>query len=392
MKAAAAVALALLAAGIAPAQEAWRSSKVQYDASGRLFYPADASGNRIPDYSHAGYKGGGVPLPTVPVVLTLSPVAGDNTAHIQAAIDEVGDAAGAGRRLSRRGSAHRRRLRGRRHCPRSTRAAWCSAALATAPTRRLTQSCGAPGRRRPPSSSPAAAPTTISGPKCRERAGSITTPRVGVGLAQLHRRRCLALRVGDPVIILHPSTPAWIAAMDNGGVTDANTWRPGDIDIRYHRYITADLRQHDRHRRAGVQPPRALAVAELRLQVRPVVHPDGTSASRSCWSTSSPPDPNPRTTPRTRSPSSAPRTVGCATPPCSTSCTPECSSRTPRAAPSSARGRSSRIPSLPASAATTSRPITRSSSCSATASPASPATPSSPTAPAPTPASWCSTP
>src|SRR5512134_3538887 len=69
---------------------AWTSSMVQLDAQGRLSYPADANGNRIPDYSHAGYKGGGVPLPAVPVVRTVSPVSGDDTANIQAAIDQVG--------------------------------------------------------------------------------------------------------------------------------------------------------------------------------------------------------------------------------------------------------------------------------------------------------------
>src|SRR5687768_9169572 len=37
---------------------AWTSSMVQVDAQGRLSYPSDASGNRIPDFSHAGYKGG----------------------------------------------------------------------------------------------------------------------------------------------------------------------------------------------------------------------------------------------------------------------------------------------------------------------------------------------
>jgi hypothetical protein len=52
---------------------AWTSSQVQLDAQGRLSYPADASGNRIPDFSHAGYKGGGVPLPTnIPIVRTLT--------------------------------------------------------------------------------------------------------------------------------------------------------------------------------------------------------------------------------------------------------------------------------------------------------------------------------
>lgn len=45
--------------------------------------------NKIPDFSFAGYKGGGVPLPDVPVKKTVEPVTGNNRAIIQAAIDEV---------------------------------------------------------------------------------------------------------------------------------------------------------------------------------------------------------------------------------------------------------------------------------------------------------------
>src|SRR5258705_13298829 len=75
---------------VALAQADWTSARVHLDAKGPLVYPADAQDNRIPDYSNAGYKGGGVPLPIVPVVLTISPIPGDNTANIQAAIDAVG--------------------------------------------------------------------------------------------------------------------------------------------------------------------------------------------------------------------------------------------------------------------------------------------------------------
>lgn len=45
--------------------------------------------NRIPDFSHAGYRGGGVPLPHAEVVLTLDPADGDDRERIQAAIDGV---------------------------------------------------------------------------------------------------------------------------------------------------------------------------------------------------------------------------------------------------------------------------------------------------------------
>jgi len=55
----------------------------------RLHYGADERGNRIMDFSHAGYGGGGVHLPMLPTVRRLEPAPGDNTARIQEAIDEV---------------------------------------------------------------------------------------------------------------------------------------------------------------------------------------------------------------------------------------------------------------------------------------------------------------
>ena len=45
--------------------------------------------NRLPDFSFAGYKGGGVALPSVPVRMTISALPGDNRAAIQSAIDAV---------------------------------------------------------------------------------------------------------------------------------------------------------------------------------------------------------------------------------------------------------------------------------------------------------------
>ena len=64
-------------------------SKVYPGPDGKLVYVPDDKGNIIHDTSHAGYRGGGVPIPTVPVKETIWPVPGDNTAHVQAAIDRV---------------------------------------------------------------------------------------------------------------------------------------------------------------------------------------------------------------------------------------------------------------------------------------------------------------
>lgn len=69
----------------------WQSDLIKIDQTGKLTYFPDDFGYSIPDFSAAGYRGGGVPLPDVPVVKTISPVSGDNTEHIQAALDEVGN-------------------------------------------------------------------------------------------------------------------------------------------------------------------------------------------------------------------------------------------------------------------------------------------------------------
>lgn len=58
-------------------------------SNGRLVFQADAKGNRVVDFSGVGYKGGAVPLPLVPVKVVCSPVAGDNVANIQNAINQV---------------------------------------------------------------------------------------------------------------------------------------------------------------------------------------------------------------------------------------------------------------------------------------------------------------
>ena len=55
---------------------------------GRLVYEADARGNRVPDFSHAGY-GGGVAIPDAVVKVRVPAAPGDATARIQAAIDHV---------------------------------------------------------------------------------------------------------------------------------------------------------------------------------------------------------------------------------------------------------------------------------------------------------------
>jgi hypothetical protein len=65
------------------------TSLVYPGADGKLVYVPDSLGYKIPDFSHAGYKGGGVPIPHVAIRETVWPLPGNNADHVQAAIDRV---------------------------------------------------------------------------------------------------------------------------------------------------------------------------------------------------------------------------------------------------------------------------------------------------------------
>ena len=62
---------------------------VTIDANGALTYAPDERGNIIPDFSGVGYRNGESSIPDVPVVLQISPVAGDNYDNVQNAINQV---------------------------------------------------------------------------------------------------------------------------------------------------------------------------------------------------------------------------------------------------------------------------------------------------------------
>ena len=85
------VALAFCGACVTVKKSEGSTSKWVYPGrDGKLIYKTTSRGDRIMDFSTAGYRGGGVPLPDVPVKKTIQPDgAPDDTAMIQAAIDEV---------------------------------------------------------------------------------------------------------------------------------------------------------------------------------------------------------------------------------------------------------------------------------------------------------------
>src|SRR5688572_7135167 len=65
------------------------SEWVYKNSKGKLEYKTLPAGDRIMDFSFAGYMGGGVRIPHVEAKIVLSPKEGDNSDAIQQAIDKV---------------------------------------------------------------------------------------------------------------------------------------------------------------------------------------------------------------------------------------------------------------------------------------------------------------
>lgn len=68
---------------------AQQSHWVRQDSGGKLLYTYTSKGDRIPDFSYAGYEGGGVALPSIPAKRTIKPSGADDCDAIQSAIDAV---------------------------------------------------------------------------------------------------------------------------------------------------------------------------------------------------------------------------------------------------------------------------------------------------------------
>lgn len=211
---------------------------VQVGKSGKLLYRKDARGNRVPDFSNAGYGGGGVALPSAPVRATVRPIAGDAGPTIQAAIDQVsrlspGADGVRGAVLLKKGTyriAGSLRLRHSGVVLRGEGQGADGTVLVAAGTgqRTLIDAGGQGDRREVPGTRRA-----------------LIDDYVPVGARSFRVASAAGLQVGDTIIVERPSTAAWIHALgmdripprpDGGKVTQ---WTAGSKDLLFDRVITA---------------------------------------------------------------------------------------------------------------------------------------------------------
>jgi len=228
----------MVAATVATTGSAADFSKryVTQGPGGGLEYEVGPRGDRMPDYSHAGYRGGGVDPPMVAATVIVEPTTGDATDLIQRAIDHVAtltpDAEGfRGAVLLASGEY---RVAGQLHITasgvvlrgRGSDRDGGSVIVATGRDRRGV--IAVRGGRAPE-------PDT---------AVAIVDAYVPCGAARLSLASGHGLSVGDHVVIEHPSTKAWITALgmdrfpSRGGGSWLD-WKPGSLDLAFERVVTA---------------------------------------------------------------------------------------------------------------------------------------------------------
>jgi hypothetical protein len=193
------------------------SSWVYYGDHGRLEYATDASGNRIMDYSSAGYRGGGVPLPRVPVRITVYPSGSDDTATIQSAIDTV--------------SARQPDFRGFRGAVLLAPGTFNVSATINITTSGVVltgSGSGSGGSVLTMSGSPfTLLAVSGSGTYTQGTPVSITDTYIPSGATSFHVSEASGFKVGDAVLISRPVTEAWVHFMGMDSLVlkgAAQTW------------------------------------------------------------------------------------------------------------------------------------------------------------------------
>jgi len=220
------------------AQE-WQSQIVYYGSNGKLNYKSDSDGNKIPDFSYAGYKNGETGIPIIPVVKTIEPVLGDNTSHIQNAINEVAslpiDANGFRGTLLLKAGIYR--VYGTINLNESGIILRGEGDGADSLTNTIIYGIGDVPHQRTILVAGGGSLTRwseqIPGTKT-----NITSQKVFAGSFKFTVENSSLYQPGDNIIIYHPITEEWIAAVDGGGTASDPAWTTSDaIYIIYNRYI-----------------------------------------------------------------------------------------------------------------------------------------------------------
>ncbi|MBN1302086.1 MAG: T9SS type A sorting domain-containing protein [Melioribacteraceae bacterium] len=228
--------------------QSWQSSIVYTNENGQLQYIRDKEGNCVPDFSYAGYKNGNESFPSVPVVKTISPVEGDNTSHINNAIIQMSlyPVQENGFRGALLLEAGKYEIKGRLYMKLEGIVVRGAGDGDDPATNTILYATGnTPSKR---------TVLTMGGGSSslwRHESGSrinIISDTVLVGEKSFEVEDASPFSVGDNIIVYHPCTEEWLAAVDYGGTHSDESGAEEGVDIPwevdsqpliFNRYITA---------------------------------------------------------------------------------------------------------------------------------------------------------
>ena len=200
-------------------------------AKGRLVYSPDEKGDRIPDYSYSGYKGGNESIPDVPVRVVVPVKDGDATARIQAAIDYVATL-----------PANPRGVRGAVLLEKGVYAVAGGLSMHASGVVLRGSGMGDDGTILLATGHDRRTLIRVAGKDDRVVDKEITIGDAYVPVNGRHLSVGGAFHVGDRVLVHRPSTAEWIRLLGMetfGGAISALGWKPGQRDIFWDRQITA---------------------------------------------------------------------------------------------------------------------------------------------------------
>ncbi|RQO68457.1 pectate lyase [Pedobacter sp. KBW01] len=200
---------------------------------GKMAYTADAQGNRIPDFSYAGYMAGEKAIPTATVKIVVPVVEGDATPYIQRAIDMVSAL-----------QPGKDGLRGAVLLEKGTYQVAGILKISASGVIIRGSGMGENGTRIFATGLDRIGLIRILGKnnKIQQAAVAINDTYVPVNAMQLTLADASGFKVGDRITIQRPSTKEWIETLKTvefGGGESALGWKPGTRDIFWDRKITA---------------------------------------------------------------------------------------------------------------------------------------------------------
>lgn len=216
------------------AESAW----VKTGVTGRLIYVPDADGDRVPDFSMVGYGAGRRPVPDdVPVVIHVDPLAGDNTQHIQDAINFASS-----QPLQANGFRGAVELGPGKFDVNGQLSITASGVVIRGSgggdSRATNAHIVSQNRSGSVGSTPVIDIHGSSGGESRGPEIAILDKRLPVGAQRMRVASTAGMSVDGMIEIFRPGTQAWIEELGMDRIPDGKEWHAGDRELRWQRTVT----------------------------------------------------------------------------------------------------------------------------------------------------------